>query len=617
MIRDICTTEELTQYSNNFLINDLINLEVHPWVAESWRYSKEQKISHKKFFLRNNIIPSPEVLKYPLHKIVINYMTNFFNSIREPFAEYQLSMLLTDNKNCLLKTCNNYDSITPTGNFSYDNCVDEESIGTSSWSIVSKYKKPFMLFGQEMWQTELQCDDFISVPIFFDEKLLYILTFSFPTGRTDFNFIYLSLLNIKYSLEEYLKLAIRSQAIEEVLDIMDATLYYVRPVSTVEHTNKRGRELLGDEKSLSDAYINYQYIPIEDAFDGKKTIHEEQTWFTQLNRYSELTTILPVTLPNIDDIPRVVSLGIPIRKLKELNARTYFYDDRKSLKCIPATNSHFLKVKEKAIALAKKKNIVLLEGESGSALSRLAYGMHQISPYASGHFIIFPYLSTTSGHTKDIYERLVESLLIVNRGTLFIDDIEKYSVAESEIIVDALKNHVGKNKQNNFRLIVGANSNVKVLTTKGLFSKKLYNMLKAHVLKIPPLRDRPEDVVAFANFILQELSDKLKIQPRKKMSPAALKLVTDYSWPGNIMELAFVMQLAFFKTTGNVVFAENIKIPQKDFTNTDWKKNKETFIQMWKLSGGKITDMANLLNVSRITLYRYLHKFNLLEDREA
>lgn len=615
MLRKNCNNRDLKRYYNEFTLNNVINSEVHPWIAESWRYSKEKNISNKNFFLQENVLLPSKILEYPLHKTIVEYVKNFYCSAQKTFAEYELSIILTDNKKDILKIySNNSLAIASLDRFCGVRC-SEDVIGTSSLEIVARYGVPFMIFGPEMWQTELQSNDFISIPIFLDKKLLYILTLTFATGRKEFKYIDLILKNMKYSVEEYLKLIVRNQAMDDVLNEIDATAYYIEPSSTVEHSNRIGKKMLGSKDKLSEVYVNYRYLQITEGFKGKKTVNEERVWLTNSKIYNELTTILPVRLPNIDEIFRVISFSIPINKLRELNARSSNYDYRKSLERIPIKNSKFLKIRDKAIALSKKTNTVLLESEAGNALSRFAYGMHQLSIYATGHFMVFDNSLEESNRYQSVHEKLLKKLELVSKGTLFIKDVEKYTVSEGDCIADTLKDYVVD--QGRFRIIAGTSSNLKVLTTKGLFSQKLYNILKKNVLKIPPLRERPEDIEILAESLVNELSDKLGLQPRKRLSPEAMKLIKEYFWPGNIMEMVLVLEIAFFRTEGNIICVENIEFPKKFSYNKDWKRNKQAFIETWKLSGGKITNMASMLGVSRITLYRYLHKFNLLEREES
>ena len=97
----------------------------------------------------------------------------------------------------------------------------------------------------------------------------------------------------------------------------------------------------------------------------------------------------------------------------------------------------------------------------------------------------------------------------------------------------------------------------------------------------------------------------------KTATPETIKILHDYDWPGNIKQLQSVLEYAFFNTKGNVIRPENINLMGDIKPDNKWKEDREVFVKAWKAAGGNISRLANLLNVSRVTLYRYLKKFGL------
>ena len=110
-------------------------------------------------------------------------------------------------------------------------------------------------------------------------------------------------------------------------------------------------------------------------------------------------------------------------------------------------------------------------------------------------------------------------------------------------------------------------------------------------------------------FCLQKL--KIDAPPQKRLSPEAVSLLLSCSWPGNIKQLQGVIEQAFFHTPGSIIEAENIKLPGDKTLERSWKYDKEAFIAAWKSAGGNISKLATMLDVSRVTLYRYLKKYGL------
>ena len=200
-------------------------------------------------------------------------------------------------------------------------------------------------------------------------------------------------------------------------------------------------------------------------------------------------------------------------------------------------------------------------------------------------------------------------------GTLFLDEVEKLPVEMGDKLADALKNgllnkETGIRKKLNVRVIAACDSNLKRLADKGLFSRSLYELVLDTTIRVPPLRERSKDIEVIAAHILAEMSAQHNLS-LKRLSPEALELLKSCSWPGNIKQLQGVIEQAFFHTPGSIIEAENIKLPGDKTLEKSWKYDKDAFIAAWKSSGGNISKLAGMLDVSRVTLYRYLKKYDL------
>ena len=135
------------------------------------------------------------------------------------------------------------------------------------------------------------------------------------------------------------------------------------------------------------------------------------------------------------------------------------------------------------------------------------------------------------------------------------------------------------------------------------------------VIRIPPLRERVKDIEVIANHILAEMSAQHNMAA-KKLAPKALAMLTSCRWPGNIKQLQGVIEQAFFHTPGSIIEAEDIKLPGDKAMEKSWKTDEDAFIAAWKAAGGNISKLAGMLDVSRVTLYRYLKKYKLGPNSE-
>jgi DNA-binding NtrC family response regulator len=160
------------------------------------------------------------------------------------------------------------------------------------------------------------------------------------------------------------------------------------------------------------------------------------------------------------------------------------------------------------------------------------------------------------------------------------------------------------------RIIAACDSDLKRLTERGLFDRDLYEALSKSIVRVPALRSRREDIPKLAAHIISELAEQHQMQP-KKILPETEQVLRDYDWPGNIKQLQSVLEYAFFNTSDAEINPQDISLMGDVKPDNKWKEDKEVFVKAWQAAGGNVSRLANLLNVSRVTLYRYLKKYGL------
>ena len=158
--------------------------------------------------------------------------------------------------------------------------------------------------------------------------------------------------------------------------------------------------------------------------------------------------------------------------------------------------------------------------------------------------------------------------------------------------------------------LAACDSDLKRLTERGLFDKDLYEIVSKSVIRVPALRSRREDMPKLVDHIILELAAQHQMA-KKTVLPETLQLLKEYDWPGNIKQLQSVIEYAFFNTKGDVIRPENINLMGDIKPDNKWKEDREVFVKAWQAAGGNVSRLANLLNVSRVTLYRYLKKYGL------
>ncbi len=618
MIRERRNKSKLHQYYKKFIEEGILDLNVHPWVAESWQRCKKQGVRHDHMPLLTKLTKSELAVKQQKYQDVIKYIDELFAETKEHFNVYNLSLLLIDSESYVLK---NY--ALPFYQRTIEDVegakLTEAEIGTSSISIAKEHKVPFLLFGPEMWIAECQSGDACSVPIIINGQVKFIISvFSIYQEELPYNAIVAWMLTIKNAVEKFMQMQSRIQASHLLLDALPMAVYHVRGNGDVAYANKLGKNRLGSSTNLNEAVLNYRHIPLQKAFEGIPSYNKEITWLTTDKAYEDVTTVIPVKTDQY--IESIIAISVSIEELKTMIAHATGYSARYSLASLVGETEVFSTMLAKATRAAKGEHFILLQGEPGTGKQRLAHGIHQASIRAAE-----PLISVKCGNIPaDKFDielfglnegQIIQGKLeLANGGTLFLDEIEKMPVATARQLAQVLETGQiqsgTETKKIDVRVIAACDSNLKRLADKGMFSPELYEMLAKTMIRIAPLRERQEDIPILAQHIIAEIAEQHSM-PGKTIVPEAMYMLRQFSWPGNIKQLQGVLERAFFHTAGNEIRPDSIRLPREYHHSREWKHSREAFIEAWRSAGGNISRLASMLNVSRVTLYRYLRKYEL------
>ena len=620
MIRERRNREKLEIYYHKFMTEGVVDPNVHPWVAESWKRCKARNIPLDKNLSTPALTKVEFQERLETNKATINFVDGLYDSSKQYFNNYNLNAFLLDEESYVLKGYYlpaYHDLSAPL----VGTRLSEREIGTSSISISREHKVPFLLFGPEHWLTNFHNGDACSAPIIIDGRLRYMIIL-LAMDKTDlpYDLIVSLILNLKYSLENYLMVYERNLALTTLFDEMPMSVYCVRPGGKVTYANAGGQKRLENSTNLSEVFLNYEHIPINKAFQGRPSHNKEVMWIARDRTYEDVTTVLPLKIG--EDVTSVIAASYSVEDLKTIIAHATGYASRYSLLSMVGETADFVTLQNKATRIAKGNNNILLQGEPGTGKQRLAHGIHQASIRAASPLIVVKcgkvaenILSTEIfGYGEGSTGWVSGKLELANTGTLFIDEIEKLPVSLGDRLAKVLNERKtfvnGETQKIDVRLIAACDSNLKRLAEKGLFSMAMYNLLSKVVIRVPALKERTEDIKILSEHILSEMAVQHNL-PVKHLSDDALMILQKCGWPGNIKQLQGVLETAFFHTPGTVINADNIKLPTDSTLGKSWKHDKDAFVEAWKAAGGNISRLGLMLDVSRVTLYRYLKKYEL------
>ncbi len=621
MIRERRNKEKLASYYKKFMEEGIVDPNVHPWVAESWQRCRAMNLPHETMPKINKLSREEIIEHQKTHEFIVKYVDGLYEQSKQHFNIHNLSMLLIDEQGYVIK---NY--AMPFFQRIIEDIqgmrVLEEDVGTSSISVAREHNVPFLMFGPEMWIKDSHSGDACSAPILVNGKIRYIISFfSLDQNDLPYDLLLSLLLTMKYSIEQHLTMLEAWSINQIMMEQLPVTVYWIGKDGSIKYANENGKRRLDGHEKLEEIFLNYEHIPIKKALKGVPTQRREITWITQDRTYEDITTVMPIRVGS--ELESALVLSMSIEDLKTTIAHATGYSSRYSLYSMVGETSEFLALQHKAGRVARTDHNILLQGEPGTGKQRLAHGIHQASPRAAAPLIAvkcrnapIEELEAEFFGTSDGEEQSSGKLELAMGGTLFLDEIEKMPLEMGDKLTDALryglptKDNKGPIRHFDVRVIAACDSNLKRLADKGLFSRKLYEFVLETTMRVPPLRERVKDIEVIAQHILVEMSAQHNL-PQKRLSREAVDLLLNCSWPGNIKQLQGVIEQAFFHTPGSIIEAENIKLPGDKAMERSWKYDKDAFIAAWKSAGGNISKLATMLDVSRVTLYRYLKKYGL------
>lgn len=218
---------------------------------------------------------------------------------------------------------------------------------------------------------------------------------------------------------------------------------------------------------------------------------------------------------------------------------------------------------------------IIITGETGVGKELVAWNIHQWGDRAGGPFVAVDCGSLTEslleaelfGHDANAFTGAASKgkkgrIEEANEGILFLDEIGnlKYQgqVALLRVLEDRKVVRVGASygKEVNFRLIAGTSTDIDSKLKEGSIRSDFYYRIRGVSIDVPPLRERREDIPPLANYFMSKY--ERTGMGRKEIDPAAMLLLTDYDWPGNIRQLDKVIETAMY-TENETIDLETIE----------------------------------------------------------
>jgi DNA-binding NtrC family response regulator len=292
--------------------------------------------------------------------------------------------------------------------------------------------------------------------------------------------------------------------------------------------------------------------------------------------------------------------------------------------------------------IAKYFSSALVTGETGTGKEVVARALHGLSPYAEKPLVVCDCAS--------IPENLFESELFgykkgaftgadkdkpgmfdeADGGVIFLDEIAEIPVAVQAKLLRVLENHefrpLGANETTavEVRVLAATNRDLAEMVRAGTFREDLFHRLNKVTIDLPPLRERPEDIPLLIRHFLQGASRNFSKNVRG-VSREVQKLFLKYGWPGNIRELANVLESAAMLCKKDFIDVANLPKYLRDYIPPQGAiafagrghlsslddLEKDYIVYLLKVAKGNMRQTAKILGISRTTLYNKLAKYKI------
>lgn len=364
-----------------------------------------------------------------------------------------------------------------------------------------------------------------------------------------------------------------------------------------------GREELDRLYQINGVQILCNKVPIK---DGKKMIGAVVTF---------------------QDITKIQLMEARIRKEVYLKGHIAKFNFKDIYGSSPVVHSTIADGKSYSLAEAN----VLIIGETGVGKEVFAQSIHNNSKRAKGPFVavncaalpaqlleseLFGYVSGAfTGASKEGKAGLFE---IAHGGTIFLDEIGEMDYVNQGRLLRVLQERtvmrLGSDRvlPIDVRIIAATNKNLQRLVQENKFREDIFYRINVLRLKIPPLRERKKDIHHYASQFLREISRNSKL----RLSTGAVKVLEEYDWPGNIRELHNMMErvaaLSQRDTVSAAFISKVLHVDNSDSKGESCQEAKDITTALHS-SKGKISEAAQLLKMSRSTLWRKMKRYGISE----
>jgi len=301
------------------------------------------------------------------------------------------------------------------------------------------------------------------------------------------------------------------------------------------------------------------------------------------------------------------------------------------------TSAAFNSILETIKAVASRKCPVIITGETGTGKEMVARRIHFCSDRCGRIFVPVDCSTLTGqlfesqlfGHVKGAFTGAIDNTLgffrAADGGTIFLDEISEIPIEFQAKLLRVLQENIvtplGSTKSYlvDVRVLCATNRDLGQIVREKKFRSDLYYRLNVVKLDVPPLRERKEDIIPLAEYFLDQQA-QFYGEPSKTISPKVLRLLVNYSWPGNVRQLANAMERAYILSPFREI--RTLSLPPEIITSDTYlhsearlptidSAQRRLITEALEFTGGRKMAAARILGIERRRLNRLIQRLNI------
>ncbi len=635
-----------------FTTHQIMDPVVPPLIAASWRRSWGRVNPNNPVGFtrmgRDHLLAS-QTASFDLMAIARPLMEDIYQCVEKSGT----AILLTNSVGCVLDLVGDEEIIQIMEGWGAGrgSILSEERIGTTSIGLALTERMPVQVAGSEHFAKQFHVATGAAAPIFdISGHLLGILGLVMPVERYHVHSLGLvaaAARAVENQHQSDLLMAEQNSQLAQLNTILstisDGILVWDSHHRLV-HINHAATQMLGTpaQSMVGKPAGTLFSLPsfVEEAIEQRKPLTDIEGMIRVEGRAVHGLISLDFVFTSSDKIQWIIVTLRSHKKVRKLVQQQVGATAALTLSDIPGEAPQMQRVRNFVRSAAGARASILIRGEVGTGKNALASAIHNAGPWHDGPFVIFASASVPAELVvSDLlgYDETIENTRMSGRpskfelaqgGTLFFQDVDALPLEAQAVLINALElgmvQRLGSQRAIDVeaRVIASTSANMEALISQGAFRPDLYYRLSTFTIALPPLRERPRDIPLVADRILDRFTRQLGYQV--SLAPEVMDVFKKYSWPGNIREMEAVLGRAATQIAGAGVISlahipSSVRLmeasPQTLSPSLQVKvgslseMERETIALMMQMYRGNVSRMAQVLDISRTTLWRKLKSY--------